>query len=555
MNRKLASRIGLIVIATVVVVAAGIFLTIGRSGSGSVERWIGLELQRVANSYLKPRLSFEELDYTFPATVSLRNLRLTADDPASPGTSVDILGCDHATLTLAEVPQVGKPIVIEKVILDRPLFSAVSVAPNSNRFVGFSDLLHEGVVTTAPSTGPSTAPSTRFSDVFRMRLVQIVDGRVVYDPRIDGAEPMEVDQISTKLNIEPADGGWYRFNTSVSRRPVFDISIAGQLNLDDFRLRDAAFKLLADLSAENLNYLPPQVRQLLARYEVQGALELLVIGDVPLLHPSRGELSADMTLRDAGITLGEYRVRVDRMGLWARLLEGKLLLPEVKVTALKGTATLTSSTVLNDTLDTECDLNIEGMQLQELLVRPKDNAPPKFAGTVKAQMKLAAPLRVVADAVRGQAEKELAGNWGSIQFQLTKGRLAELPLCRAIQEAVQAAARVVGADTSPQELRDQLKIEMNLTGQVARVTEITYISNLIAARGTGSVSLDRQLDLTVNAGPVEKMQQVLGRQIGGAIAMVTDRIVAYRVTGVIGDPQVKVQVAGGALDRIWDGIR
>src|SRR5271163_3881888 len=108
---------------------------------GSLQDWIGSQLEEIANGYLNPKLSFTDLSYQYPLSVSLKNLRLTADDPANPGHTIDIIACDQAEVALADVPRIGKPIVIQTIILDKPLISAVTESPGSKKFVGFADLV------------------------------------------------------------------------------------------------------------------------------------------------------------------------------------------------------------------------------------------------------------------------------------------------------------------------------------------------------------------------------------------------------------------------------
>ena len=69
----------------------------------------------------------------------------------------------------------------------------------------------------------------------------------------------------------------------------------------------------------------------------------------------------------------------------------------------------------------------------------------------------------------------------------------------------------------------------------------------MAARGKGTVTLDRKLDLKVNGGPVEKVQALLGKEVGGMIGKVTDKILSYRITGEVGQPKVSVEVGGGSV--------
>src|SRR6266567_6708487 len=98
------------VLATLIVLGvAAVLVTmlwhVEKTHPGSIEQWIGAEIQSIASDYLKPKLTFTDFSYEYPLTVRMKMLRLTADDPANPGHSLDILGADAAVITLGEIPQ------------------------------------------------------------------------------------------------------------------------------------------------------------------------------------------------------------------------------------------------------------------------------------------------------------------------------------------------------------------------------------------------------------------------------------------------------------------
>src|SRR5438552_1729184 len=130
------------VVATLLVLTtvAAVLWVVGRCGSSPIEDWVAAQIQLVADAYLNPKLTFADLDYEFPATIRLKKLRLTADDPEHPGKRIDILGANRAEIELAEVPQVGQPVHIASIVLKDPLFQAVAIK-GTHRLVGFSDLI------------------------------------------------------------------------------------------------------------------------------------------------------------------------------------------------------------------------------------------------------------------------------------------------------------------------------------------------------------------------------------------------------------------------------
>ncbi len=378
--KKRLIRIATLAGGGLVVLAIVLAIILHHMGAGTIQDWIGAQLQDIANSYLNPKLTFTDLAYEYPLTVSLKNLHLTADDPANPGHTIDIIAAQHATVSLAEIPAIGKPIIIQKIILDQPLISAVAITPGSKDFVGFSNLVRNGSSSTPDQT--TSAPPKKLSDIFQMRLVQITDGKIVYNPRISGTVPMMLDQINTSLNIEPADAGWYKLDTDIARKPVFELKLAGLLNLDSFSVRDVDINLLADLGQDKLDYLPPELQAMLKQYDARGKLNVEITGAMPILDPMKGQMTASVNLDRANIEMGGLRIPVDNLGLNARFDDGNALLSSLKIIALGGSADLSGSATMNDRLDADLHLKVAGMVLEKLL------ANPAFASASPARLDL-----------------------------------------------------------------------------------------------------------------------------------------------------------------------
>jgi hypothetical protein len=367
MKRRII-RIAVLALGGLIGLGITLFLVARYMGSGTIQEWIGSQFQTIANAYLNPKLSFTDLTYDYPLTVSLKNLHLTADDPAHPGHTIDIIACDSAEVSLAEIPSIGKPVVIEKIELNEPLISAIAVESRSRKFVGFSNLIR-GASDNASGDTASSAPQ-KLSDVFRMRLVQIMDGKVVYDPRIPGTEPMTLDKINTLLNFEPADEGWYKVDTDIARNPVFDLQVKGQLSLDSFSVRDVDINLLADLGQDKLDYLPPEIQALLKQYDAQGKLSVELTGDMPVMDPMSGQVQARVRLDRANLAMNDLRIPIDNLSLDAHFEHHKVYMPLLRIAALGGTADLTGSIDLNDRLDAALRLNIASMVPGMLYVNP-----------------------------------------------------------------------------------------------------------------------------------------------------------------------------------------
>ena len=362
-------RIAVLALGGLIGLTVTLLLVARHMGSGTIQEWIGSQIQTIANAYLNPKLSFTDLSYEYPLTVSLKNLHLTADDPANPGHTIDLIACERAEVSLAEVPSIGKPIIIERISLKEPLISAVAVEPGSKKFVGFSQLIRGASDNAAPGDTGSSAPK-KLSDVFRMRLVQIIDGKIVYNPRISGTVPMTLDKINTLLNIEPAEQGWYKLDTDIARKPVFDLQLKGQLNLDSFAVKDVDVKLLADLGQDKLDYLPPEIQALLKQYDAKGKLTVEVTGAMPINDPMSGQVQALVKLDQANLAIAGLRIPVDNLSLDTRFEDRKVYLSLLRISALGGTADLSGAVDLNDRLDSVLRVNVASMTPAKLFTDP-----------------------------------------------------------------------------------------------------------------------------------------------------------------------------------------
>jgi hypothetical protein len=84
-------------------------------------------------------------------------------------------------------------------------------------------------------------------------------------------------------------------------------------------------------------------------------------------------------------------------------------------------------------------------------------------------------------------------------------------------------------------------VEFTLAGDRMEVSKLEYNSSVAAARGKGQIYFTQRLNLLVNAGPLEKLQNQFGA-VGRLIGGISDSLMGYRITGVVGQPEVKVEV-------------
>lgn len=114
-------------------------------------------------------------------------------------------------------------------------------------------------------------------------------------------------------------------------------------------------------------------------------------------------------------------------------------------------------------------------------------------------------------------------------------RNARLPIVSAFQNVLKIN-KTHGAT-------DRADGAFELYGDRVRFTDFNIVGRWVAIKGKGNVFFDNRLDLRVNAGPIEKLNQVLG-PVGDVLGAVTRLAIVYQVTGTLDDPQVTLRPLG-----------
>ncbi|MEA2736172.1 MAG: hypothetical protein QOE14_2623, partial [Humisphaera sp.] len=168
---------------------------------------------------------------------------------------------------------------------------------------------------------------------------------------------------------------------------------------------------------------------------------------------------------------------------------------------------------------------------------------PKFGGRLNAQVAAAASLRSFA------TTQPMSDTWGRGKITIDQGQLVHIPVVQGLGRAITKSKSWLSGRGGKGKGSDRAVVLFTLRGRAARCSEMTYIGDVFAARGRGDVGFDQQLDLIVNAGPLEKMQSLLGKHVGGVFGKFTDALAGYHVTGTVREPEVGVQIAGGRVNR------
>jgi len=518
LKRKLIIAIPVVVI---LLVAGVVLFVIYGTGSAAVQRWIAGQLGAVAGDYLNPRLSLGALRYQYPLTAVVDDVRLVADDPAKPGATIDIFVAKHVTLEMAEIPLSGQPLRIQKLILDHPEFRAVSVSQEDSSLVGYSNLLKS----------PTARPAVKLSDVFEIRVVEVTDGLVVYDPREAGAKPMEIDQVTFRLNVEPAKGGetgWYTMEMNLDRKPVFATHFAGRVNIDTMVLDVQPLRVELKLGRDQDHYLPPQIQSILKEHEVSGDLVVETSGLLALGDWRASSLKAQMTLTGGNVAAGEHHFPVDRLQVLWTMADRRGALEKFDADLLGGRLEGTGQVALNAPVDGRIDLALSHVRLEQCL-RSAAGGEGKYSGDLSGQIGWHGPLT---DALK-QSQ-------GSGTIRIADGRLGQIPVLSDLLSVVTKTMKAAGMGSGrPSDTAD---VAFTFEGDRVNLSKVFVVTPMAALRGRGDIFFDTHMDMLFNAGPLEKIQAMLG-PIGAFLGKMTDEVSAYTLTGTLAEPKVGVKVA------------
>lgn len=536
-------------------------LRAGEQGDTPIEKWIGQQVISMVDARLHPSLSFKDLDYQYPATVRVKDLRLTADDARAAGGKVDVISAAEAVLTLAEVPAVGQPIRIERITLSRPSVRLLR-DPAKSQFIGLTNMVKK-----SPATQPASTQSVqeRFKEALEIRRIELIDGQIEYNPGTPNADVMNIGGITALLEVQPETAGHYRIQANFGRKPMVEASVRGLLDLDQLNFGDIAIHATTNVDESNLEFLPPQMQRLIRKYSARGTMTIEATGQLPLAMPANAKIDARLALAEANLLLGEYVIPVKALQGYFGVVDGSLWISKLTAQGLQGSAELNGNVALSGPQDSELELTLRDISLEEFVAAEK-RSDSSLCGKMNGTLIIYAPLRVLAarfDALDGTArpsqftDEPWPTRWGVGNFEITEACLVKVPVLNNITSALESAANLVTGRGAPKR-REKLSLNFEMIEDRIHFQQIEYVGDVIAGRGTGTISLAQQLNLSFSGTPVDKFASAFGSGVGGMVEKVTSTVAAYNVTGTIAKPQVTVQVAPGVtggIERLGDMFR
>jgi len=526
--KKLIVVLALLVVVAAIGIGAFVFFSL-RSGSGQLETWIGKQLVGIASTYIEPTVDFKKINYTYPGTIVLTDVTFTAQD------KTQVMKLDKLTVTLAEIPTIGAPLKIERVDLDKPSITLISVPGG-----GFKGLVP--FVKNIPGKESSQTPTEfKLSNVLQLRKLVLKNGSINYDA--GGGQPiMKLDGITTDLDIKPvtsgSDGGLYELAFDAGRAPGVEIKVKGLVNLDTSVANIADATMNVTLDEQTIQGLPPQLQSTLKAAEARGKLAAKFSGTVPASNWRTSDLRGGVTLTQFNFAAGRFKFPIDTATVPITLQGGVANLSPIQVNLLAGQfASAITANLSDSNIPVQGNWQATNLDLEKLMRAQQDvNAPPGFQG----QLNSAGNFGLSAGAVNAaNPYAVLATATGAGDLSVRNGRLFVVPgLMDAMNLATGKAVPLVD-----QASKHTLDANFNITGQGIQVTQSHIVASALDARATGLIDWHLNLNMSATANPIAAVTQPLGA-VGRIIGSVTKEMIQYQITGTVGDPKVSVKPFG-----------
>lgn len=521
-TRKRVLRVFAVVAVLVAGAGGGVYMMVGGEGVSPLEAWVGRQVKTTINSYLIPQLEFDEVDYQAPKTVHLTGVHLTAEDPDNPGKTVEIFTAESMTITLGQVPRLGRPLVIETVTLNQPTLRLVTPT-GGGPLIGYSKLVQSEPDAEAPP----------LSEVLQLTLIELRDAAIVLDMRDPGTEPTIFDQISTDLHIDQEAGGLYDLALELDRAPALDATLQAQFDIDALTLQIQQADIALELDRDNDRFLPQSLQTFTSQYDLIGGVTLTTAGLLNLNTWQESALEIDLQLTNANAVIGEYRVVGESLHVVASSADRQVQVRRIEADIFDGNMQGEVTIGLSTGYPFELHLTGTGLVLEKTLAPSPQGLAPRYAGLADFQLTANGPLSDVMTELRGEGTA-----------QVREGRIARIAVISDLIDFMESGGDLTRPEDGTPAGRDRADVAFRLRGNHAYLSQAEIIGSWFAVRGKGKVFFDQSMDVQVNAGPMEKVQDTLGA-VGDVFGALTDSLMAYRVSGTAAEPAIRVVAFGG----------
>ncbi|MCA9309747.1 MAG: AsmA family protein [Phycisphaerales bacterium] len=529
-------RVLVVVVTLILLVAGGVafllFTAPGRqvlsnaaaTGAGQdIQNYLARQLVTIVNTYIEPEISFDRLTYEQPGTIHLDGVRFTASD------GTEVVRCSRMTVTLSEVPNLNEPLRIASITLDKPELHLVQVTgpDGDNQFKGLLPFVKKENI----RNQEAQPEETRLSTILDIAEIRITDALIQHE-REGSEHPMTLDHINLSLNTVPdasGDPGWFMLDATVERDPVFNLDLQGRLNIDTFVAEFDGTELDMELGEENYASLPIDLQSLLRQYQARGRFRTALSGRIDLRHPTDANLALAGSLKDFNLTFQKIRTPVEE-GTFTVLMKDQVVrIPELAVATSGGSVRITKieANLAATNIPATATWSIKQVDLDKFFRAQDDGTKlPKIKGILTSAGRISAEVGRLPDSISGDGD-----------LTIREGQLVRIPFVQALTKVMRA---VVPTDYKP---RDKFDTVFTMDSKGVQMSRLEVETMVAAARGKGTLSYERQMDVLVNAGPMEKVQNMLGAA-GDVLGTVTDRVVKYRIYGHVTKPEVQVKPLG-----------
>jgi hypothetical protein len=219
---------------------------------------------------------------------------------------------------------------------------------------------------------------------------------------------------------------------------------------------------------------------------------------------------------------------LDRLESGLGLTSDELTIDELVIHAFDGQTEVQGKVALGAALEGHLTFRGTGLELSDL---PRGAAEaPSLGGTLDFSGELTGSLSSLPERAHGHGE-----------LSVRKGRLVHLPMLSTIDAALDRAAEALMRREQAGHGHDELRIDFDLNGDHAHIGKLRMNSRWYGLRGHGDVYLDSRLDLAVEGGPVQRLENELG-EVGDVLGEITETLVRARVTGTVGKPKIGIEV-------------
>lgn len=296
-------------------------LIVAPSIAGRIIRW---RLQAMIAAQLNAELRVGDLSYHFPYGVEVTDAALVAPGPE--GKPIELLRLPRLALKLARFPLRRGPLVIERIVIDRP---AVHLIRDRAGWVGA-----RGLAKTEAEKQEQTRP-WKVSDMFRLQEFDLNGGEIVYEDRsLAGTRPLVWKNLDVHLNTARESDAGYAFHFVADHQPIASLDAAGSADLDSLvlKLDRCTLGVNVDPSQES-SAIPPEYQRLLNDLGIRGGLTLSALATFPLRDLPHSSYDTTLRVTDAKAHLNRWKTNLNRFSASLHLSDGNGR-PSIEFTSL-----------------------------------------------------------------------------------------------------------------------------------------------------------------------------------------------------------------------------